>query len=106
MPQGVPPSNTGDFEDGEIDAGYIEALDELSVEPRRHRERTASVLAWWLMAILAGTGILHYATVLYLATHGQTTALEHVDKFFGAWLPVISGLTGSAITYYFTHDRS
>ncbi len=92
--------------EGEIEAGFVEELSDLSVEPRRHRERTASVLAWWLMSILAGTGVLHYATVLYLATHGQTAALEHVDKFFGAWLPVISGLSGSVVTYYFTRDRS
>lgn len=73
MPEESPPTESEDLEGGEIDAGFVEPLDDLSVGPR-HRERTASVLAWWLMSILAGTGILHYGTVLYLATHGQTTA--------------------------------
>ena len=106
MPQGAPPPDSEDADDGEIDAAYISPLDELSVEPRRHRERTASGLAWVLMATLTGSGVLHYCTLLYLTTHGQATALEQEDKFFGQWLPVVSGLTGSAITYYFTRNKS
>ena len=106
MPTELPITSSADEDDPDlIRGGSVEGAGApLEFKPAQHRERTASGLARGLMFILAGTGIVHYGTVLLLAYGGQKEALEHVDKFFGAWLPVIAGLTGSAITYYFTRE--
>lgn len=107
MPSEPPIAPSPDDDDLDIiRGGEVEgAGDPLEFKPAQHREQTASGLARGLLIILAGTGIVHYGTVLMLAYNGQTEALEHVDKFFSAWLPVIAGLVGSAITYYFTREN-
>jgi hypothetical protein len=67
----------------------------------RHAE-TARKLAYWLVAILAGSFLFEWSALsLFNLDEPHRTALEH---FFNAWLPVIAGLASSAATYYFTKE--
>ena len=62
--------------------------------------QTARFLAIALVCALAGSVVLQYVVLAVLACrHLETQAFEHL---FNSWLPVISGLTGSAVTYYLT----
>lgn len=71
---------------------------------QRHA-RTASTLAYFLVVLLAGTVLLHYICVVYLVLHWRDDGVKYLEDFYHVWLPVLSGLAGSAATYYFTRDR-
>lgn len=62
--------------------------------------QTARFLAIALSCGLGCSVILQYAVLTVLACRRLDTGVfEHL---FNSWLPVISGLTGSAVTYYLT----
>jgi len=89
-----------------IEGGTVQPLENVEVRSRRVRETTARTLALSLVAILALSGLMHYVGVFVLVLADKTAAVEELNRFFHAWLPVISGLVGSAVTYYFTKERS
>lgn len=68
------------------------------------REKTASTLAKWLLVILGGTIVLHYVTLTILLSCLGQDAYKPIEQVFNTVLPVLSGLVGSAITYYFTKE--
>ena len=84
----------------------VEALDVIEVKTRRVREATARTIALALIWILGLSAAVHYIAVFILVLNDKTAAVEELSRFFNAWLPVVSGLVGSAITYYFTKERS
>jgi uncharacterized membrane protein YbhN (UPF0104 family) len=72
-------------------------------------------VAFTLLAILAGTILLQYlvsSIILFrftptgdekeLAAFKETAVF--VDRIFSALLPVLAGLVGSAVTYYFAKE--
>ncbi len=84
----------------------VEALTDIEVKSRRAREATARTIALALIWILGFSAAVHYIAVFVLVLNDKTVAVEELSRFFHAWLPVVSGLVGSAITYYFTKERS
>jgi hypothetical protein len=73
---------------------------------QRHAE-TANKLAVALLVILSGTILVHYACVMILiftGFAGPEDVARIVEDVFHSWLPVLSGLAGAAMTYYFTKD--
>jgi hypothetical protein len=87
-----------------VEGGYIRPLDEYSFRAR-HREHTARTLAYVLVGILGGSFVLHYTATLVLQARGRIDAAESLARIFNAWLPAITGLVGSAVTYYFTKEK-
>jgi hypothetical protein len=65
-------------------------------DPEPHRQRVTLLL----ICLLGGLIFVHYAGMFCLDWNGKK--LENVSNAFSATLPVISGLTGAAVTYYFT----
>ena len=49
--------------------------------------------------------VLHYAAVTALELSGKHEAVKSLEAIFNAWLPVLSGLVGAAVTYYFTREK-
>jgi hypothetical protein len=68
---------------------------------QRHAE-TASRLSKWLLIILAGGIALQYVCVMVLIWFKRDDGAKVVEDLFHSWLPVVSGLAGGAVTYYFT----
>lgn len=91
-----------------LDAGTVEDLNKspVRVEKVTHRAKTASYLAFMLVAILVITLILHYIATLILSCYGQAETVKVVCEIFNKWLPVITGFVGGAVTYYFTKEKS
>ena len=91
----------------DLDAGYVHDLDQDSIgfEPQKHRAKTASYLAYILLALLASTFVLHYITTLILCCYGQAETAKSLGQIFDKWLPVITGFVGGAVTYYFTREK-
>jgi hypothetical protein len=92
---------------GDVDAGFVHDLDQDSIgfEPQKHRAKTASYLAFILVAILALTLLLHYVSTLILCCYGQIETAKSLGQIFDKWLPVITGFVGGAVTYYFTKEK-
>ncbi len=62
----------------------------------RHRARVTVVLIALLAGLIAG----NYICLMVLEWNGKSA--QALSNAFNASLPIVSGLAGSAITYYFT----
>ncbi len=91
---------------GFIEGGSVEEITELSFEESRHRAVTARRLAYVLVAILGGTIVIQYSLTAVLVIIGKDAGVSALDRLFNALLPVLSGLVGGAVTYYFTKEIS
>lgn len=56
----------------------------------------------WMMAVGL---LLHCAAVMALEWAGKHDAVKSLEAIFNAWLPILSGLVGAAVTYYFTREK-
>jgi hypothetical protein len=65
-------------------------------DPESHRQKVTI----WLVGILAGLILVNFSFMFFLDWNGKK--LENVSNAYNATLPVIAGLAGSAVTYYFT----
>jgi threonine/homoserine/homoserine lactone efflux protein len=73
--------------------------------------KTAAELAQWLLIIFGLVIVIHYAVMaIFLFPCSSPSAdrlkqLEFVERIFNSLLPVIAGLLGSAVAYYFSRER-
>lgn len=89
-----------------IDGGSVEPFAAPRFEERKHRAATARVLAYSLLGLLAATIVIQYGLTIWLTLSGKDAGVVALDKLFNALLPILSGLVGGAVTYYFTKERS
>jgi hypothetical protein len=95
------------FDEVPIEGGEIKDLDptgSVQFHEVKHRADTARKLAYVLVAMLGVSWILHYIAMAICEWHGNHDAAENLSKDFSSWLPIISGLVGGAVTYYFTRE--
>lgn len=100
--------NDEQIDENIIDGGEITGISdrEYRVDPiKKQKTDTARKLAFILVAVLAVSIAVQYTLTTWLLVNGQFTAVEAIKDIFSSWLPVISGLTGSAITFFFTRER-
>ncbi len=91
---------------GIIEGGEIRELNVYKIDPlKKEKAATTRALAYLLVAILALSVAFHYGMVVWLFNNGRQDAIVELDSIYNTWLPVISGLAGSAVTYYFTQDK-
>jgi hypothetical protein len=76
---------------------------EFEVGDPRPVEKHRRVVTITLISLLAVIVIGHYVCLVVLEWNGKK--VDSVNSAFNATLPVISGLVGSAVTYYFTRGR-
>ena len=92
-----------DIEGGEI-VGKLDDYTDKSVE--RYKARTTRWIAYLLIGIFGLSFVIHYVVIIHLATSNQNAAVEIAERTFGAWLPIVSGFVGAAVTYFFTRERN
>jgi len=68
-----------------------------------HRAEATKLLALLLFAALIACFVAHFVTIWYFIHDKQ--ALDEFNQAFNIWIPVLSGLFGSAATFYFTQGR-
>src|SRR5215475_9073961 len=73
-----------------MEGGTVKQLADIEVKGRRVRETTARTIALTLVWVLAGSALIHYLGVFILVWADKTAAIEEMNRFFNAWLPVIS----------------
>jgi len=106
-PTGDPTPSEIQQEGEPIEGGNITGLDEpLSFNQARHEANTARTLSYLLVAVLAGYFVLHYAATFAAALWLEPEAQEIFQNIYNAGLPVLSGLAGSAATYFFTRRNA
>ena len=89
-----------------IEAGEVQGLDgELHFHEAKHRAETSRLLAIMFVWVLALSFFVHYVTTALVLVLGNESTAESLSKIFNVWLPVMSGLMGSAATYYFTKEK-
>jgi hypothetical protein len=66
-------------------------------EDQKHKRN----VTLWLVLLLAVVIVEHEVVLAVLEWNGKK--VDSVNSAFNAVLPVVSGLVGSAVTYYFTH---
>lgn len=88
-----------------IDAGKVEQIPDLRFRADKHRAETSRWLAFVIVGLLAFTVCAHYAIVVWLHLAGRPDS-GALDRIFQVWLPIISGLSSAAVTYYFTKERA
>ncbi|ULH14018.1 hypothetical protein MF271_00630 (plasmid) [Deinococcus sp. KNUC1210] len=91
---------------GEIKGVGSKEFDSYKNKIRMHHSWTAILLAFSLVAVLVISTLLHYHTVEQLYLTNRAEAAKQLSTIFDKWFPVITGFTGSAITYFLTRDRS
>ena len=92
---------TGDI----IDGGHIGELEQVPFEAEKHRAETARRIAFFLVTALVGTWLIHYAASAFLLWNGHADVAKTLSDDFKTWLPVISGLAGGAVTFYFAKEK-
>ena len=93
LPEGAPPQ--------ELHGGYRPNSEELL---KQSHAATANKLAKWLLALLGGSIVIHYICLMVLIFYKRDDGVKILEEFFHTLLPVLSGLAGSAVTYYFTKN--
>jgi len=89
-----------------IEGGEIKELDVYKIDPlKKQRAATTRALAYLLVAILFLSVVIHYGMVAWLLSNGKKDVTVELSTIFSTWLPVISGLAGSAVTYYFAQEK-
>jgi hypothetical protein len=68
-----------------------------------HRAKATKLLALLLFAALIVCFVAHFVAIWYFIHDKQ--ALDEFNRAFNIWIPVLSGLFGSAATFYFTQGR-
>ena len=73
------------------------------IEAAVEKEKATEKLAQYLVVLFGGVIALHYIVLLFGRLDKDGRA--ELANVFNTLLPVISGLIGSAATYYFTRDK-
>lgn len=97
-----------DVIDGEevIEGGAVRDLEENGdFKIKKEKASTTRILAYILVGILAFSVFGHYGLVAWLVYNGKADAITELSSIFSTWLPVISGLAGSAVTYFFAQGK-
>jgi hypothetical protein len=76
---------------------------EVPGEPRDPAKQRA-VITRALIAMMAVGLLIHYGAVITLEWSGKHESVKSLETILNAWLPVLSGLVGAAVTYYFTRE--
>ena len=73
---------------------------------QKQESDTARRLAFLSLSMLGGYLLLHYGATVCIHIWGSDDLLASLKDIFFATLPVLSGLTGSAATYFFTRNKT
>lgn len=58
-----------------------------------------------LLVMLGLTFIANLVTMIVLTVKNRLDAAPLFDRMFSVWMPLLSGLVGSAVGFYLTKDK-
>ena len=63
-----------------------------------------AIIARILITMMAVGLLIHYGAVITFEWIGKHESIKSLETILNSWLPILSGLVGAAVTYYFTHE--
>jgi hypothetical protein len=81
-----------------------EPFRDLNLQDKRPDARHRRVVTLSLIGLLSVVIIGHYVCVMILEWNGKR--VDSINAAFNAALPVVAGLVGAAVTYYFTRNST
>jgi hypothetical protein len=90
-----------------IDGGEVKGVSDFEdFHERKHHVHTASKLGTLLVWMLGISFLLNLIGKIVLELYGFHEAAQSLSDDFKAWLPAITSLVASAVTYYFTRENN
>jgi hypothetical protein len=86
----------------DIEGGSVLDSAEVKFNEREFHDKTARAIAVILVIVFALSFFAELIVLTWVISYQEPERIKIVEGLFKTWLPVISGLTGSAVTYYFT----
>jgi hypothetical protein len=74
------------------------------VPPAQDPSAQRAIIARILITMMALGLLIHYGAVITFEWIGKHESIKSLETILNAWLPILSGLVGAAVTYYFTHE--
>ncbi len=84
---------------------FVDPAERPHASGRRDPAVDRAIIAKGLIWMMAVGIVLHYAAVVAFELSGKHDSVKSLETIFNAWLPVLSGLVGAAVTYYFTREK-
>jgi hypothetical protein len=97
--------SNGEYNPKNVDEALQIKRQQQEYQGKAHRDVITGRLAWTLIVVMALSLVAHYSVVTIFIYRGNTAAAESLQNIFHAWLPVISGLVGAAVAYYFADKK-
>ena len=77
-----------------------------TIDLNEHKAKTARTLTFVVVGMLGASVIVQYGMLAVLLYHNKVDAIATFEHLFNAVFPVLAGLTGSAVTYYLTKEKT
>ena len=74
------------------------------VPPAQDPSAQRAIIARILITMMAVGLLIHYGAVITFEWIGKHESIKSLETILNSWLPILSGLVGAAVTYYFTHE--
>jgi hypothetical protein len=87
-----------------LEGGRVQDGSPIRVKGPFDVEEHRGQVAFWLIVLLFALIIGHYSCIVVMEWNGKK--VDALNNAFNSALPVVSGLVGSAVTYYFTKIRT
>jgi hypothetical protein len=78
--------------------------DQVRVPPAQDPSAQRAIIARILITMMAVGLLIHYGAVILFEWSGKHESVKSLETILNAWLPILSGLVGAAVTYYFTRE--
>jgi predicted component of type VI protein secretion system len=78
--------------------------DQVHAPPPHDPSAQRAIIARILITMMALGLLIHYGAVITFEWIGKHESVKSLETILNAWLPILSGLVGAAVTYYFTHE--
>lgn len=75
------------------------------IDLKMRESQTARHITITLLVMLGITFVAHLVTMIVLAVKNRLDAAPLFDRMFSIWMPLLSGLVGSAVGFYLTKER-
>ncbi len=67
--------------------------------------QTARHITITLLLMLGVTFVINYVVMILLTMKNRLDAAPLFERMFSVWMPLLSGLVGSAVTFYLSKER-
>jgi hypothetical protein len=76
-----------------------------NIDLKVHEAKTARTIAISLLVMLGLTFVANIVTLAVLTVNNRIDAVPSFERMFAVWTPLLSGLVGSAVTFYLTKEK-